>query len=72
MILNSTIVLGVNDDKYDSGEASRHLERVLHHELPRSGRESHSGPPSGIVSRESMTTIHSYTNDQVILDFPHN
>ena len=30
-----TIVLGVNDDMYDAGEAQHHLERVLHHELPR-------------------------------------
>ena len=64
-----TIVLGVNDDAYDS--ASHHivsnascttncvapLAKVLH-EL--------GGIESGF-----MTTIHAYTNDQVILDFPH-
>jgi glyceraldehyde 3-phosphate dehydrogenase len=64
-----TIVLGVNEDKYD---AAKHniisnascttnclapLVKVLHAEF---------GIVSGI-----MTTIHSYTNDQVILDFPH-
>jgi glyceraldehyde 3-phosphate dehydrogenase len=64
-----TIVLGVNDDKYD---ASRHnvisnascttnclapVVKVLHNTF---------GIASGI-----MTTIHSYTNDQVILDTPH-
>src|SRR5271169_6187486 len=64
-----TIVLGVNDDKYD---ASKHnvisnascttnclapIVKVLHETF---------GIVSGI-----MTTIHSYTNDQVILDFPH-
>jgi glyceraldehyde 3-phosphate dehydrogenase len=64
-----TIVLGVNDDKYD---ASRHnvisnascttnclapVVKVLHETF---------GIASGI-----MTTIHSYTNDQVILDTPH-
>jgi glyceraldehyde 3-phosphate dehydrogenase len=64
-----TIVLGVNDDKYD---AAKHnvisnascttnclapVVRVLQDEF---------GIKSGI-----MTTIHSYTNDQVILDFPH-
>ena len=64
-----TIVLGVNDLKY---EASRHnvisnascttnclapVVKVLHDTF---------GIGSGI-----MTTIHSYTNDQVILDTPH-
>src|SRR6202451_316598 len=64
-----TIVLGVNDDKYD---ASKHnvisnascttnclapVVKVLNDTF---------GIASGI-----MTTIHSYTNDQVILDFPH-
>ena len=64
-----TIVLGVNDDKY---EASKHnivsnascttnclapVVKVLHNTF---------GIASGI-----MTTIHSYTNDQVILDTPH-
>ena len=64
-----TLVLGVNEDKYD---AAKHniisnascttnclapVVKVLHAEF---------GIVSGI-----MTTIHSYTNDQVILDFPH-
>jgi glyceraldehyde 3-phosphate dehydrogenase len=64
-----TLVLGVNDSKYD---ASKHnvisnascttnclapVVKVLHESF---------GIVSGI-----MTTIHSYTNDQVILDFPH-
>ncbi len=64
-----TLVLGVNDSKYD---ASKHniisnascttnclapVVKVLLKEF---------GIVSGI-----MTTIHSYTNDQVILDFPH-
>jgi glyceraldehyde 3-phosphate dehydrogenase len=64
-----TIVLGVNDDKYD---AAKHniisnascttnclapVVKVLHNTF---------GIASGI-----MTTIHSYTNDQVILDTPH-
>jgi glyceraldehyde 3-phosphate dehydrogenase len=64
-----TVVLGVNDDKYD---AAKHnvisnascttnclapVVKVLHESF---------GLVSGI-----MTTIHSYTNDQVILDFPH-
>ena len=64
-----TIVLGVNDDKY---EASKHniisnascttnclapVVKVLNDTF---------GIVSGI-----MTTIHSYTNDQVVLDAPH-
>src|SRR6187455_3541011 len=64
-----TIVLGVNDDAYDKD--SHHivsnascttncvapLAKVLH-EL-------------GTIESGFMTTIHAYTNDQVILDFPH-
>lgn len=64
-----TVVLGVNQDKYDA--AKHHvisnascttnclapLVKVLHNTF---------GIASGI-----MTTIHSYTNDQVILDTPH-
>jgi len=64
-----TVVLGVNDDKYDA--AKHHIisnascttnclapvVKVLHDTF---------GIASGI-----MTTIHSYTNDQVILDTPH-
>jgi glyceraldehyde 3-phosphate dehydrogenase len=64
-----TVVLGVNDNKYD---AAKHniisnascttnclapVVKVLHDTF---------GIASGI-----MTTIHSYTNDQVILDTPH-
>jgi glyceraldehyde 3-phosphate dehydrogenase len=64
-----TIVLGVNDAEYDP--ASHHivsnascttncvapLAKVLH-DLAR-------------IESGYMTTIHAYTNDQVILDFPH-
>jgi glyceraldehyde 3-phosphate dehydrogenase len=64
-----TIVLGVNDDKYDP---SKHqiisnascttnclapLAKVLH---------QHFG-----IKKGWMTTIHSYTNDQNLLDLPH-
>jgi len=64
-----TIVLGVNEDKYD---ASKHnvisnascttnclapVVKVVHQKF-------------GLV-KGSMTTIHSYTNDQKTLDFPH-
>ena len=30
-----TIVLGVNDDRYEPSTASHHLECVVHHQLPR-------------------------------------
>ena len=31
--------MGVNEDKYDSGQAPHHLERLLHHQLPGPGRQ---------------------------------
>jgi len=64
-----TLVLGVNEDKYDPAKHNilsnascttnclAPVVKVLHENF---------GVVSGI-----MTTIHSYTNDQVILDFPH-
>ena len=33
-----TVVMGVNHEKYDAGEAPHHLQRELHDELPRAGR----------------------------------
>jgi glyceraldehyde 3-phosphate dehydrogenase len=64
-----TLVLGVNQDKYDPAKHNiisnascttnclAPVVKVMHETF---------GIVSGI-----MTTIHSYTNDQVILDFPH-
>jgi glyceraldehyde 3-phosphate dehydrogenase len=64
-----TVVLGVNDSAYD---ASKHkvisnascttnclapVVKVLHDKFG--------------IQKGSMTTIHSYTNDQKVLDFPH-
>ena len=64
-----TVVLGVNDDKYD---ASKHnvisnascttnclapVVKILHEKFG--------------IEKGLMTTIHSYTNDQNVLDFPH-
>jgi len=64
-----TIVLGVNDEAYD---ADKHniisnascttnclgpVAKVLHENFT--------------IQKGSMTTIHSYTNDQNVLDFPH-
>jgi glyceraldehyde 3-phosphate dehydrogenase len=64
-----TIVLGVNQHKYDPAK---------HHILSNASCTTNCLAPVvkvliekfGIVSGV-MTTIHSYTNDQVILDFPH-
>src|SRR5579864_3468678 len=64
-----TLVLGVNQEKYDPAKhniisnascTTNCLAPVVKVLL------AHCGIVSGI-----MTTIHSYTNDQVILDFPH-
>jgi len=64
-----TIVMGVNDDKYDG---------AIHHVISNASCTTNCLAPMakvlndefGIV-RGLMTTIHAYTNDQVILDFPH-
>ena len=64
-----TIVLGVNEDKYDPAK---------HNILSNASCTTNCLAPvvkvvletCGIISGV-MTTIHSYTNDQVILDFPH-
>ncbi|MGE5324339.1 MAG: type I glyceraldehyde-3-phosphate dehydrogenase [Actinomycetota bacterium] len=64
-----TIVLGVNDGKYDPAK---------HHIVSNASCTTNCLAPVAKVIHDSftikagtMTTIHSYTNDQVILDFPH-
>src|SRR5712671_1109615 len=64
-----TIVLGVNEDKYDP---------VKHHIVSNASCTTNCLAPIAKVVHDNfkiqsgtMTTIHSYTNDQVILDFPH-
>ena len=64
-----TIVLGVNDCEYDPAS---------HNILSNASCTTNCLAPMAKVLEESfgivrglMTTIHSYTNDQVILDFPH-
>jgi glyceraldehyde 3-phosphate dehydrogenase len=64
-----TLVLGVNDDKYDPAKHNivsnascttnclAPFVKVIHDKWG--------------VEKGSMTTIHSYTNDQNVLDFPH-
>ena len=67
----STVVLGVNfDDVYDTDDAPRHLQRVVHDELPRAGRQGRSTTTVGI-KHGLMTTIHAYTADQRLQDAPH-
>ena len=64
-----TIVLGVNDDKYDPAQ---------HNIISNASCTTNCVAPMAKVLNEAfgirkglMTTIHAYTNDQVILDFPH-
>jgi len=64
-----TLVLGVNHDKYDPSK---------HHIISNASCTTNClAPIAKVVNDEfkivsgTMTTIHSYTNDQVILDFPH-
>jgi glyceraldehyde 3-phosphate dehydrogenase len=64
-----TIVLGVNDDAYDPAK---------HHVMSNASCTTNCLAPVVKVLHDkfgilkgSMTTIHSYTNDQNVLDFPH-
>ncbi len=64
-----TIVMGVNSDKYDP---------ALHHIISNASCTTNCLVPMVKVIRDnfgfvhgSMVTIHSYTNDQSILDMPH-
>jgi glyceraldehyde 3-phosphate dehydrogenase len=64
-----TIVLGVNEDKYDPAK---------HHIVSNASCTTNCLAPIAKIVHDkftiqsgTMTTIHSYTNDQVILDFPH-
>lgn len=64
-----TIVLGVNQDKYDPAN---------HHVISNASCTTNCLAPAAKVvndlygiEKAFMTTIHSYTNDQQILDLPH-
>jgi glyceraldehyde 3-phosphate dehydrogenase len=64
-----TVVLGVNEGKYDP---------KAHHVISNASCTTNCLAPLAKVLNDTfgiaagiMTTIHSYTNDQVILDFPH-
>ena len=65
-----TIVLGVNDDKYDP---------AVHHVVSNASCTTNCLAPAAKVVHDKfhivrglMTTIHAYTNDQKILDLPHS
>jgi len=64
-----TLVLGVNDHMYDPSK---------HHIISNASCTTNCLAPlakvlddSFTILKGSMTTIHSYTNDQPVLDFPH-
>ena len=64
-----TIVMGVNHEKYDPAN---------HHIISNASCTTNCLAPMAKVLNDNwgivkglMTTIHAYTNDQVILDFPH-
>jgi glyceraldehyde 3-phosphate dehydrogenase len=64
-----TIVMGVNDDKYDPEK---------HNIVSNASCTTNCLAPAAKVVQDTfgiekglMTTIHSYTNDQMILDLPH-
>jgi len=65
-----TVVLGVNDDQYDP---------AAHHVVSNASCTTNGLAPAVKVAHDNfkivrgfMTTIHSYTNDQKILDLPHS
>jgi glyceraldehyde 3-phosphate dehydrogenase len=65
-----TIVMGVNDDKYDASK---------HHVISNASCTTNCLAPFAKVLNEQygivkglMTTVHAYTNDQMILDLPHS
>jgi glyceraldehyde 3-phosphate dehydrogenase len=65
-----TIVMGVNEDKYDP---------KAHNVVSNASCTTNCLAPAAkvvhdtlVIKRAFMTTIHSYTNDQKILDMPHS
>ncbi|ABO51494.1 glyceraldehyde-3-phosphate dehydrogenase [Desulforamulus reducens MI-1] len=67
--VDGTFVMGVNDDQYDPAQ---------HHIISNASCTTNCLAPVAKVVHENfkivrglMTTVHSYTNDQQILDLPH-
>ena len=65
-----TVVLGVNEDMYDPSK---------HHVVSNASCTTNCLAPAAkvvhdkyVIKRAFMTTIHSYTNDQKVLDMPHS
>jgi len=65
-----TVVLGVNEDKYDPAN---------HHVVSNASCTTNCLAPAAkvvndnyTIKRGFMTTVHAYTNDQKILDLPHS
>ena len=65
-----TVVLGVNEDKYDAKS---------HHVVSNASCTTNCLAPAAkvvhdlfTIKRAFMTTVHSYTNDQKVLDMPHS
>jgi glyceraldehyde 3-phosphate dehydrogenase len=65
-----TVVLGVNEEMYDSSK---------HHVVSNASCTTNCLAPAAkvvhdkyTIKRAFMTTIHSYTNDQKVLDMPHS
>ncbi len=65
-----TVVLGVNEDKYDPAK---------HHVVSNASCTTNCLAPAAkvvhdryTIKRAFMTTVHSYTNDQKVLDMPHS
>jgi glyceraldehyde 3-phosphate dehydrogenase len=68
--IDLTVVLGVNDKMYDPAQ---------HHIVSNASCTTNCLAPAAkvvhdnfVIKRGLMTTIHSYTNDQRILDLPHS
>jgi len=64
-----TVVMGVNETQYDPAK---------HHIISNASCTTNAIAPivkvlhdNFVVKRGFLTTVHSYTNDQVVLDFPH-
>lgn len=64
-----TVVLGVNEEKYDPN---------VHHVISNASCTTNCLAPAAkvvhdlfTIKRAFMTTVHSYTNDQKVLDMPH-
>ena len=67
--IDATFCVGINDHEYDAGK---------HHIISNaSGTTNCLAPVAKVLNdqfgivRGQMTTIHSYTNDQMVLDLPH-